>query len=81
MKHAVARPTAAGPRFFTGKYEAGASLALLSPSLSPLPDEAKAYEDRGIAEIVASALNALIGIETGENVKPWIVIELPEAWT
>ena len=79
-KWALARPDNGQPRFFTGRYVAGESLALMSPVTSRQPDEARAYDDKAVAEVVVALLNVGVACRTGENSRPWIVMELPEAW-
>jgi hypothetical protein len=86
MKYALARPEHGHgyhgcPRFFTGRYVAGESLALMSPVTSGRPDQAKTWEDRLVAEVVMALLNVGVAAATGENSKPWIIMEMPEAWT
>jgi hypothetical protein len=80
-KYAIARPCKGNqPRFFAGRYVAGESLQLMCPVTTGQPDEARAYEDRVVAELVKNFLNVLAGIATGTTAAPWIVMELPEAW-
>jgi hypothetical protein len=80
-KFALARPENGHPRFFTGRYVAGASLALMSPITTGQPDQAKTWEDRVVVEIVMALLNVGVACGTGENSAPWIIMEMPEAWT
>jgi hypothetical protein len=81
MKFALARPEHGQPRFFTGRYVAGESLQLMSPITSGQPDQAKTWEDRVVAELVMALLNIGVVCKTGDNAKPWIIMEMPEAWT
>ena len=53
----------------------------MSPVTTGQPDEAKTWEDRVVAELVAGFLNVLYGVDTGVNSQPWIIMEMPEAWT
>ncbi len=78
-KWAPAKSDHGHPRFFTGRYAAGASLALMSPVTSRQPDQARGYEDKVVAELVVGFLNTLEGIHSSENARPWILMELPEA--
>jgi hypothetical protein len=80
MKYAVAKAEKGQPRFFTGRYVAGASLALMSPVTSAQPDQAKEYPDKAVAEVVVALLNVGVVCATGENSQPWIVMQLPDAW-
>ncbi len=81
-RYAVAKSERADQvRFFAGRY-VGSDFppSLLTPVTTGQPDEATAYQDRVVAELVMAFLNLLVGIKTGANTKPWIVIELPEEW-
>lgn len=81
MKYALARPCKSQPRFFAGRYVPSETLpALPSPVTTGQPDEATTYEDRVVAELVMAYLNLLVGIRTGVNSQPWIIMEMPEAW-
>lgn len=80
MKLALARPHRRGPRFFSGRYDGSFETGSMSPVTTGHPDRAQVYDERVVAELVAVFLNLLVGIRTGENSKPWIIIELPEAW-
>jgi hypothetical protein len=79
-KLALARPLRGQPRFFAGRYEPS-DIACMTPVTTGQPDRAKTYQDRAVAEIVAAFLNVLDGIHTGTTARPWIIMELPEAWT
>jgi hypothetical protein len=79
MKYALARPSRTQPRFFAGRYLPGDPMPL--PVTTGQPDHAKTYEDRVVAELMMAYLNLLVGIATGVNSQPWIIMPLPEAWT
>lgn len=66
------------PRFFSGKYDE--KKKCFAPITTPKPDEARVYDDRLVAEVIANTFNALDGVRVGAPVKDWIVAELPEAW-
>ena len=95
-RFAVARLVEREPRFFTGHYTSvvrglSCSIAIdvfprpeigeLIPETTARPDEARIYGERVVAELVAAFVNVLAGARSGVNDKPWIVAELPEAWT
>lgn len=79
-RFAVARLIDRQPRFFVGRYDHKATVPYASPVTTGQPDQAKAYDDRNIAQIVCAALNVFASVKAGRLEQPWITIELPEAW-
>lgn len=79
MSFAVGRMLRGQPRFFNGHYDHHVTCSL--PVTTGAPDKALAYDERDIAQVVATTFNAIDGIRIGKPQNNWIVVELPEAWT
>lgn len=79
MTFAVVRILRGEPRFFTGLYDQHQTC--FSPVTTGRPDQARAYESRDIAQVIADFFDALDGVKTGKPQRQWLTIELPEAWT
>jgi hypothetical protein len=82
MRLAVAHDLAGYPRFFNGRYARTRSAGgFARPKTSAVPDKARVYEDRVVAQLMADFFNVAYGVRTHSLRRPWIVAELPEAWT
>lgn len=80
-KFAVARQCGRQVRFFGGDFTRDPAIVLPSPITTGQPDQAKAYDEQVVADLVVAYLNLIDGLKTGAHTRPWIVMELPEAWT
>ncbi|MFT3942077.1 hypothetical protein [Rhodopseudomonas sp.] len=80
-RYAVARMRGGVPQFFTGLFDqAAGDNGLPSPQLTGEPDQARACDDRNVAQLLVGLLNVVDGVRAGCPREAWIVMPLPEEW-
>ncbi|MBW7968142.1 hypothetical protein [Bradyrhizobium sp. BR 10289] len=79
-QYACARLMDRQPRFFQRFADSSAPLKLVSPVTTGQPDQAKTYDDRGVATVMCAVLNLNVALRTSSTANPWIVMEMPEEW-
>lgn len=77
---AVARMIDRQPRFFQRYSDPASPLKLISPVTTGRPDQAMSYDDRSVAVVVCAVLNLMATLKAASEIRPWIVMELPEQW-
>ncbi len=79
-KLALARMQNGRARFFAGRFHTRHPvIGCFKPYVTGAPGRAKGYDDKIVAEAVASYLNFLDIIHTGKQTLPWRVMPLPES--